>query len=289
MPNQLHSSAPLDLPDLASVQLQKIVNVIRRLRGGSQAKLVRGDDGYLYILKCLPNPQGPNVLANEWIGSVIINGLGIESAVPRQLFLERAELDAFPLLAIDLGDRHVMPTLGLQFGSRLAGSESGPSCPQDYKPKNVESLSVNHLDFLKIRLVDLWANMQDMRQFVVVPSVEGRTVTSHFIDHGHMFGGPSWEAADSTKCERLSSLQMLGGIGWPPEVTHHFIDVMENEIPGLLSLALSTVPVNWYQGDLKRFEAVQLHRLRQFRSHLSSYLRVAPLNKSFEQHRQAAV
>ena len=266
MRTQLYGTTRLDPIALTSTPPKRVVDVIRRLRGGSQAKLVRGDDGFLYILKCFPNPQGPNILANEWIGSIILNGLGIQCGTPSRLLLEKSIIATFPLLTLDYGDRWEGPRSGIHFASQLAGDESGQHRPQDLKPPNVERLSINRLDYLKVRLIDLWANMQDIRQYVVVPTGLERTVTAYFIDHGHMFGGPSWEATDDSKCSRLSSLQMLGGIGWEAEIVRKCIDDMERRIPALLSVALTTLPSDWYQGNLKSFENTQLRRLRDFRS-----------------------
>jgi hypothetical protein len=41
------------------------VQHIRRLRGGSQAQLLRASDGAYYVCKFLNNPQHIRVLANE--------------------------------------------------------------------------------------------------------------------------------------------------------------------------------------------------------------------------------
>ena len=56
--------------------LLTVTTVIRTQKGGSQSRLVTCDDGKLYVLKMHPNPQGPNVLANEAIGSILLRGLG---------------------------------------------------------------------------------------------------------------------------------------------------------------------------------------------------------------------
>jgi hypothetical protein len=58
-----------------------VTTVIRRMSGGSQSRLIQCDDGKLYVLKMHPNPQGPNVLANEALGSILMHDLGF--LVPR--------------------------------------------------------------------------------------------------------------------------------------------------------------------------------------------------------------
>ena len=47
------------------------------MRGGSQASLLECDDGDFYVTKMVGNPQGPNVLANEWIGNAIARSVGL--------------------------------------------------------------------------------------------------------------------------------------------------------------------------------------------------------------------
>ncbi len=41
------------------------VQHIRRMRGGSQAHLLRASDGAYFVTKFLNNPQSPRILANE--------------------------------------------------------------------------------------------------------------------------------------------------------------------------------------------------------------------------------
>jgi len=54
-----------------------VTMVIKKQPGGAQSRLVLCDDGKLYVLKMHPNPQGPNVLANEALGAMIMGGLGL--------------------------------------------------------------------------------------------------------------------------------------------------------------------------------------------------------------------
>jgi hypothetical protein len=41
------------------------------MKGGSQSILVQCEDGRYYIVKMTDNPQGPNVLANELLASLL--------------------------------------------------------------------------------------------------------------------------------------------------------------------------------------------------------------------------
>ena len=46
------------------------VEYVRRMRGGSQAHLLRCSDGEYYVVKFQNNPQGARTLANELLGGV---------------------------------------------------------------------------------------------------------------------------------------------------------------------------------------------------------------------------
>ena len=44
---------------------------VRRMRGGSQAHLMRASDGPFYVVKFQNNPQSPRVLVNEMFATQI--------------------------------------------------------------------------------------------------------------------------------------------------------------------------------------------------------------------------
>ena len=53
--------------------------LIRKMRGGAQAHLIRAADGDHYVVKFLNNPQHRRILVNEWIASVFLRYLGIST------------------------------------------------------------------------------------------------------------------------------------------------------------------------------------------------------------------
>ena len=50
---------------------------IRKMRGGTQAHLMRGSDGNLYVVKFQTNPIHPRVLANEFLAARLGCWLGL--------------------------------------------------------------------------------------------------------------------------------------------------------------------------------------------------------------------
>jgi len=55
---------------------------VRRMRGGSQAHLMRASDGAFYVVKFQNNPQSPRVLANEMFATQVGLWLGFGGRTP---------------------------------------------------------------------------------------------------------------------------------------------------------------------------------------------------------------
>src|SRR5258708_39782165 len=97
------------------------VRCIRKMRGGSEAILVLCDNGHHYVVKMAGNPQGPNVLANELLGSVIANAVGLPVAPGRSVYLSDDFIDGEPEIWFETPTGRRRPVAGLHFGSRLLG------------------------------------------------------------------------------------------------------------------------------------------------------------------------
>jgi hypothetical protein len=54
--------------------------VLRKMNGTAQSFLVGASDGKIYVLKLKNDPQGPNALFNEALGSVLAKSMGL--AIP---------------------------------------------------------------------------------------------------------------------------------------------------------------------------------------------------------------
>jgi hypothetical protein len=92
------------------------------MTGGSQSRLVMCDDSKLYVLKLHPNPQGPNVLANEALGAMLMKGLGLLTPQWRTLRLNLQSLSIFPELVMGSVNGMTLPACGLHFGSEYLGA-----------------------------------------------------------------------------------------------------------------------------------------------------------------------
>jgi hypothetical protein len=77
------------------------------------------------VLKMHLNPQGPNVLANEALGSILLSGLGFLAPRWRPVTIDLRTVQFFPGLAMETDENETtFPACGTHFGSEyLGGSE----------------------------------------------------------------------------------------------------------------------------------------------------------------------
>ena len=186
---------------------------LRHMRGGAQAHLLEGGDGYFYVTKFRENPQHVRILVNEWISSRLLEYLRI--AAPKVAIVELDE----PFLAreqdvkIRLVTREMPVSAGWHFGSRFPGNPDRDAV-YDYLPDSLLGQVQNLRHFLGVFAFDKWAANSDSRQSIFVrqrirewleepdlPSRGSSPLAKGFIalmiDHGYAFDGPHWEFNDS--------------------------------------------------------------------------------------------
>ena len=96
-----------------------VIQVIKKMAGGSQSRLVMCDDGKIYVLKIHPNPQGPCVLANEALGASLMEDLGFVTPKWRQLRINSKSLSIFPELVMARIDGITLRLRSSRFGSNI--------------------------------------------------------------------------------------------------------------------------------------------------------------------------
>jgi hypothetical protein len=94
------------------VPLQAVQH-IRKMRGGSQAHLIRASDKNLYIVKFQNNPQHVRVLVNEYLGTSV--GRVLHLPMPEVRIMEVSEwlIKNTPELKIDVSPRSVSTANGI--------------------------------------------------------------------------------------------------------------------------------------------------------------------------------
>jgi hypothetical protein len=243
----------------------KAVQVVRRMSGGSQSRLIECDDGKLYVLKTYPNPQGRNVLANEWLGSIIMRGLGIDIPNWSAIKIDLKALDIFPELLMETCEGPLLPSCGLHFGSEFLGGPERHTL--DVMPRSCWKRVTNGGELVSAALFDLWANHRDQRQCVFVRRQHEALYHAFCIDNGHLFGGPGWQ--------QLSAPNRLGSVNPAIELLdmasiERAVITFEERIPELITEAIQTMPTDdWYEGDINWLHDSLLMRLESLRELLT--------------------
>jgi hypothetical protein len=250
--SRLHSQTP------PRESLLTVTGVIRAPRGGSQSRLVMCNDGKLYVLKMHPNPQGPNMLANEALGSILLRGLGFLAPRWRQVTINLKTIRLFPDLAMCAADGGItLPDCGVHFGSEYLG---GPLYHLfDFMPRSRSHTLRSTSQLLPIYLFDVWASHQDERQCVYQKLRDAALYDTFFIDNGHLFGGPAWrEVAGHARTAYSKCVQPI--MIEDPRI-EQCVKVFEDSIPKLLHRAVAMVPPEWYKDDIYALYARLMWRL----------------------------
>jgi hypothetical protein len=240
-----------------------VTTVIRKQPGGSQSCLVRCNDGKLYVLKMNPNPQGPNVLANEALGAILLRGLGFRVPPWRPVTIDLKTVRFFPQLAMQTPTEETsFPACGIHFGSEYLGGSQYDL--YDFMPLSYTHRLRSTAQFLPIYLFDIWASHQDERQCIYQRARGTSLYDSFFIDNGHLFGGPAWSEV-AGPCRAICSGNIQAPLTGDPRI-EPWLKVFENRIPELLHKAIAAVPVDWYENDIYLLFARLLWRLETIRT-----------------------
>jgi hypothetical protein len=233
---------------------------IRKMKGGSQSILVQCDDNRFYVVKMAGNPQGPCVVANEFLGSVIAGAVGLPVAESMVIHLSDYFIDSEPDIWFELPSGRKRPDAGLHFGSLLVGQPYGPQRPSEYiSPSRVNAIA-NRDAFLGMYILDVWANHQDNRQAVLLGRSDDDGQEAFFIDHGHMFGGPDWNFRERPGAALHLESSVYCEL-WHDEVVSSWISHFQTVLPEILSWVTSILPPKWYNGDLRSLMEGLIHRL----------------------------
>jgi hypothetical protein len=252
----------------------RAVEHVRRMRGGSQAQLLRCSDGGYYVVKFQNNPQGVRILANELLAALLAEKLGLpvpESAivhVPPDLVRHTAEL------VIDRGWRRVPCSPGLCFGSRWGANQAFPNGVgnlYDFLPPHQLRTVANLSDFLGMLVFDKWTGNADDRQTIFVRTDRASAFRTFMTDNGLCFNGSNWDFTAGPKYglywRGVVYARAKGLDAFEPWLDHleHDIDL------SVITSAAEQIPSEWYgsrHDTLARF----LTTLDERRKHVRDFL-----------------
>ena len=179
----------------------KITRIIRRMRGGSQAQLVQGDDGNFYVAKFLGNPQGNRTLVNEWIACRLLSDMRISTPGLRILELP-SSLPSRDDLYFLMKNERIKPQ-GVQHLGSQCPVDPEKTAIFDFLPDKLLPNVCNLAEFAAMYVFDQWVGQSDKRQAIFVRDrkvTAGIGLRGYFVDHGMAFDGSQWQLLDRPRC-----------------------------------------------------------------------------------------
>jgi hypothetical protein len=235
-------------PQMATLALP-IHSIERRMRGGTQALLVRDRTGQAYIAKCAGNPQGTRTLINEWVVSRLLNHLRLSTPGVNALNIERG-IPGDHLLEFQMGNRNVPIAPGIHLGSPCPVDPDRKAI-FDFLPRRLLHKVVNLPDLLMAFVFDKWVNQVDTRQAVFIRERSKSAdvnFRAYLIDHGLSFGGSRWEICDGA----LNGLYHDRSIYEHPALEDACQDVIERirRLPDEALFSIEKeIPPEWLEGQ----------------------------------------
>jgi hypothetical protein len=235
----------------------RAVEYIRRMRGGSQAKLMRCSDRRYYVVKFQNNPQGARILANDLLGTLLAQTLGLPVSEPAIVNVEEGLIRFTEELVICTRCGQVPCSPGLCFGSRYPIVGRTPRIVYDFLPDDFLGRVLNLSDFLGMLVFDKWTGNTDNRQVVFIqeaPPDNGLpyyTYRALMIDQGNCFDGDHWTFADAPrrgiyfKRKPYAKVESI-------EAFEPWLRRLECGMTrGVLEQLAQEIPPGWYAGDKK--------------------------------------
>jgi hypothetical protein len=217
------------------------------MRGGSQAHLLRVDNGNLYITKSQNNPQHVRVLANEFLATRLARLLGLPVPDVEIIAVPDWLIEESPGLRIEIESGHVRCASGLQLGIRYAADLWQDRISDHLAELNFERVK-NREDFWRIVVFDKWLGNCDGRQAVFTRRVNQRGYDATFIDHGYCFNGPEWTFPDLPLHGVFHRNAVYRSVtGW--DSFEPALSLAESFDPQTLWSCASEIPPEWYQHE----------------------------------------
>ena len=243
------------LPPQSPVLRVNAIQVISRLRGGAQSRMMLCDDRNLWVIKFKNNPQHLRVLANELMATQMAETVGLSVPVVGIVNVSKSLIKSSPELYIDTGAGcREDCSSGLQFGSKFVGG---------MMPRQVVE-SINDEQLLKLRNLeqfagmlafDKWTGNGDGRQAVYRRNARERGYSAVFIDQGYCFNLGEWTFPDAPLKGVFASGCVYSAVtGW--DSFEPWLSRIENFDPQVLWQIAEAVPPEWYDGGRLQLETL---------------------------------
>jgi len=224
------------------------VQQIRRLRGGSQAQLLRASDGFYYVTKAAQNPQHVRVLANELLATRLGQMLGLPMPSVEGIEVSNWLIENTPDLRIELAGSSIPWKTGIHLASRyVADPATGPVF--DYLPDSLLENLENACDFPRVLVLDRWTCNSDGRQAVFSRRTKRKgAYAATFVDQGYCFNAGDWDFPDSplrgVYAKNCVYEHVAGWDSFEPALTR----AEQIQIDDIWRIA-AAIPSEWYEFD----------------------------------------
>ena len=229
------------------VEVVSAVQHIRKMRGGSQAQLLRASDHRFYVTKFTNNPQDVRILANEYLGSRLGTLLGLPMPDVAAIDVSEWLINNTPQLTIETAATFLPCAAGLQFGSRYAADPERARV-FDYLPEPMLKNVANRDDFPRVLAFDKWTCNSDGRQTVFVKQHRHRFYHTVFIDQGYCFNAGDWDFPDLPLRGTFARNSVYEDVtSW--ESFEPVLSRIKEIDPVDLWSIVREIPEEWYQSD----------------------------------------
>ena len=230
----------------------RAVELVRRMRGGSQPWLVRCDDGQCYVVKFQNNPQHVRVLANELLAGRLAQLINLPAAA--------CAIVDVPAYLVNLSrngwlEGEVRPCAGLHFGSRFVGDPEKAFVVDFLPSRFLRAVRNLRAAFLGGFAFDKWTCNCDGRQVVFcrTTSGEGTGYRALLIDQGFCFNDGDWsfpESAARNFYPRRLVYECVQGL----ESFEPYLSAIENLQISRLAACAQEIPPEWCGGKPEKLD-----------------------------------
>jgi hypothetical protein len=169
-----------------------IKEIVQPMRGKSRSLLVIGSDERYYVMKCAGDQMKNRRLANECLGHVMLEALGVKTPDVAWLHVQDSQrlTGAFPAASFGCLSK------GLHFGSQLPADPKYSSIYDSLVlPRTLLPRIANVHEFATTFVADLWLSNGSVRQAVLTSKTEedgSKVLVAHWIDNDELMSGANW-------------------------------------------------------------------------------------------------
>lgn len=243
---------------------------VRAMKGCTRPSLLLCSDGNYYVTKFQSNPNGPRVLANQYLGSRLASLIGLPAPAVDVVFVDSDLVCDSPGVVPPAAYQRGITNAGLQCGSRYI-VDPMQGTVFDHLPSVLLTQVSNADAVVGLLAFDCWVNYYRPPDLVYWRMSYERTYRVAFVDQGSCFGGREWSIDDVHSPAVLglgtgSYRTLRGWTSFDP-----WLNAIECVTQTELESIAAEIPENWYLswGEMRRLIARLVQRKHSVRSRIA--------------------